>query len=210
MHFHENDCNLTLALNNRSSDRASVAPLEGMHSRVGSPTVECRGNNMSALLMLFADGQISDTQLAQLQAHTDQCPQCLEDFELYKALATSLCDNLPEHIAPEGFTEAVMARIEALPQEKPKVSPQDMAFRVLGLTGALATGAAITVLPDYAYEIERFFQPLREVLQSISNVANAVALDALELAASVQVALLAIFMGLLALQLVIYKRSPVS
>lgn len=73
----------------------------------------------AALLDPFIDGELSPDEMARVQAHLDECPACrayVDDALVIRAAFPDVEDTE----LPDGFAEAVMARIqaEAAPQKK--------------------------------------------------------------------------------------------
>ena len=66
---------------------------------------------MNELLSAWLDGELSETERRQMQAHLEQCAQCRALFEQLQALHTSFSD-LDEISAPEGFAQRVMEQVE--------------------------------------------------------------------------------------------------
>ena len=71
----------------------------------------CCAENEAALSALF-DGELPEPERAALLAHLETCEGCRTYLAALGALHNALT-ALPEHDAPEGFTESVLARVRA-------------------------------------------------------------------------------------------------
>ena len=97
---------------------------------------------MNELLSAWLDGELSENEQRQMQAHLEQCAQCRALFEQLQALHTSFSD-LEELPAPEGFAQRVMECVEK--ETKPKVvplfkRPQVRSFAALAACAVLFVG----------------------------------------------------------------------
>lgn len=75
--------------------------------------------DFAALLDPFVDGELTPDEMVRVQAHLDQCPACRAYVDDALAIRAAFPDAEDTEL-PEGFTESVMARIqaEAAPQKK--------------------------------------------------------------------------------------------
>ena len=122
---------------------------------------------MNELLSAWLDGELSENEQRQMQAHLEQCAQCRALFEQLQALHTSFSD-MEEIPAPEGFAQRVMDRVRT--ESKPKVIPlfQNRQMRgfaamaacavlCVGLGGGLLSGKSeesAAPAPEAAYAFE--------------------------------------------------------
>ncbi|MGL4791680.1 MAG: anti-sigma factor family protein [Anaerotignaceae bacterium] len=134
------------------------------------------------LMMKYMDGQISVEEAEMLNTHISACIDCKEAFFLYDELLNEM-EDVEEVLAPEGFQEAVMAAVMALPKEE-RVSVYSLkykvkvwvagTFAVLLSIGALLIGHRdivlsslyqIPLIRDYVVALE----PVAKELSSQSN-----------------------------------------
>jgi anti-sigma factor RsiW len=66
------------------------------------------------LMMRYLDGCLSTADAQRLHTHLSQCPNCRESFDAYRQITAGLSAS-PLAAPPEGFVEAVMERVRALP-----------------------------------------------------------------------------------------------
>lgn len=109
---------------------------------------------MNELLSAWLDGELSETERRQMQAHLEQCAQCRALFEQLQALHTSFSD-LEEIPAPEGFAQRVMEQVEK--ETNPKVvplfrRPQMRSFAALAACAVLFVGFGRVALNGKAEE----------------------------------------------------------
>lgn len=71
-----------------------------------------------ALISAFLDGELSEAERSELSEHLPACPACQRYFDDLVAIHDAL--EQEEVPVPEGFAEAVMARVGETPQEKAK------------------------------------------------------------------------------------------
>lgn len=97
----------------------------------------------AALLDLFVDGELSAEEMAQVQAHLEECPGCrayVDDVLVIRAAFPGVEDIM----VPEGFAEGVMERVRAdVEAEKAKRKTRR---RWLGAMVPLAACCALAVL----------------------------------------------------------------
>ena len=66
-------------------------------------------------MMKYMDGDITDNEAKRLKDHIDRCDDCREDFKLYDFILDELSVDTELSSPPEGFTAAVMVKVEAVP-----------------------------------------------------------------------------------------------
>ena len=73
--------------------------------------MECSKAN--ELMMKYMDGTLAEADAERLRRHVAQCEGCKADFLVYDEIVSefSAMDETP---APEGFVDAVMAKVDAL------------------------------------------------------------------------------------------------
>ena len=81
--------------------------------------MECSKAN--EMMMRFMDGTLSEDDAARLHKHLASCDGCRADFAIYDEIVADFL-TLEETPAPDGFVEAVMARVEALEPVSKKVN----------------------------------------------------------------------------------------
>ena len=100
--------------------------------------MECSKAN--ELMMKYMDGAISTQEAERLHKHIEQCEDCKADFLIYDEIVTGF-STLDETPAPDGFTEAVMAKIESLETEsasaKASVKADNILVTVWGIFSVL-------------------------------------------------------------------------
>lgn len=68
-------------------------------------------------LSALVDGELNDTERAEVLAHLETCESCREFFAELTAMHDAL-GELEEYDAPEGFADGVMARVHEAPAPK--------------------------------------------------------------------------------------------
>ena len=68
--------------------------------------------DFAALLDLYVDGELSPDDMARVQAHLNECPACRAYADDALAIRAAFPD-VEDTPVPDGFTESVMARIQA-------------------------------------------------------------------------------------------------
>jgi anti-sigma factor RsiW len=64
----------------------------------------------------FADGELSDSEKAELQRHLDECPDCMALLSAYRSISEAAEKSMTE--PPADFASSVMRRIKALPEDE--------------------------------------------------------------------------------------------
>ncbi|MCL2171670.1 MAG: zf-HC2 domain-containing protein, partial [Defluviitaleaceae bacterium] len=116
--------------------------------------MECKIAN--DFMNLHMDGALNEADSAALQAHLEVCENCVADFAAYSEILEGFGD-LEIIEAPEGFADAVMARVSELDIYSPKAAPAKKARFIDNLVFALLpiTAVAISVMAIllvYRYE----------------------------------------------------------
>jgi anti-sigma factor RsiW len=94
--------------------------------------MQCEASVFDELMNKVLDGDATPEEERNFYTHLDECVSCKEEFELLKGTLKEL--QLQTHIkAPEGFTQAVMAK---LPKEKQQVKWKRWMQRHPALTAA--------------------------------------------------------------------------
>jgi len=109
--------------------------------------MECSKAN--ELMMKYMDGAISEPEAERLHKHIAQCEDCKADFLVYDEIVSGF-STLDETPAPDGFTEAVMTKIESLATEsasaKAAVTADNILVTVWGVFSVLfGLGFALTM-----------------------------------------------------------------
>lgn len=97
-----------------------------------------------ALISALIDNEISDTDRVSLMAHLIECEDCRRYWEDQIAIHEAMADL--SAMAPVGFADGVMARVQETSQEKPKVT----AFPRWKQFAGLAACCAVVVLGIFA------------------------------------------------------------
>ena len=79
------------------------------------------------LISAFIDGEITEPERAKLMEHMAACPACQSYFDDQIAIHDALTGL--EAQAPSDFSEQVMARVRAMPQERPQEEKKRIVFR---------------------------------------------------------------------------------
>lgn len=74
--------------------------------------MDCDKTN--ALIMHYMDGNLAEKEAQLLNAHLSSCQRCKEDFELYDTILEGF-GTIEVVEAPAGFEEAVICKLNALP-----------------------------------------------------------------------------------------------
>lgn len=93
------------------------------------------------LISAFIDGEITETERAKLMEHMAACPACQRYFDDQIAIHDALTGL--EARAPADFSEKVMARVRATPQERPHEETKRIAFPSWRRWAALAACCAL-------------------------------------------------------------------
>ena len=112
---------------------------------------------LAALLDPFIDGELSPGEMARVRAHLDECPACRAYVDDALAIRAAFPD-VEDTELPDGFAEAVMARIqaEAAPQKKTSrpwlkaLASLAACCAIVLLVGPLFSGGAKTEAPAAA------------------------------------------------------------
>lgn len=94
-------------------------------------------DDYAALLDLYVDGELSPAEMADVQAHLDECPGCRAYVDDALAIRAAFPDSEDAEI-PMDFTEGVMAAIRAQPAPKKR--------KLSHLLASLAACCAIVLL----------------------------------------------------------------
>lgn len=98
----------------------------------------------TALLDAFVDGQLTAEEMAEVQAHLAECPDC----RVYVDDALTIRASFPteeEPALPEGFAGRVMQAVAKAPQSRPKKQPW-------GRLAAAAACLALVILVQHGVE----------------------------------------------------------
>ena len=77
----------------------------------------------TALLDLYVDGELNAEDMVRVQAHLDECPACQAYVDDALAIRAAFPD-VEDTVVPDGFTDGVMARIQAdTVSERKKTAP---------------------------------------------------------------------------------------
>ena len=103
--------------------------------------------NMNELMTKYLDGNLDSFEETNLINHIEICPNCAEEFAVYQEMLDSF-SSLPMVEAPEGFGEAIMARIEK-ENIKPKVA-FSWSDKIMMVSAGLGLGlAALLIVLNY-------------------------------------------------------------
>ena len=136
-------------------------------------------NKAETAMMQFLEKRVKPRMAAALARHVLQCDGCREMFiAMDEASEVELTD------APSGFTEAVMAKVAALPAEASRKSATpkaDIFIRVAWGVSAILLGVCLAFLynPNLLGDLISAFPPLGSVIELI-NDAYLFLLNALE------------------------------
>jgi len=90
--------------------------------------MECSKAN--ELMMKYMDGALSEADAERLHKHIAQCDMCKADFMIYDEIVSEF-STLDEAPAPDGFVDAVMAKIGALETESASAKASVKADNIL-------------------------------------------------------------------------------
>ena len=93
------------------------------------------------LISAFIDGEITEPERAKLMEHMAACPACQSYFDDQIAIHDALTGL--EAQAPADFSEQVMARVRAMPQERPQEEKKRIVFPSWRRWAALAACCAL-------------------------------------------------------------------
>ena len=143
------------------------------------------------LISAFIDGEITEPERAKLMEHMAACPACQSYFDDQIAIHDALTGL--EAQAPANFSEQVMARVRATPQERPQeekriVFPSWRRWAALAACCALAAGVwafgpgklrdtAETSVIQYARDAAGEERPTEEAESAPAEDAGAAAQD---------------------------------
>lgn len=68
------------------------------------------------MISAYIDGELSEEEIAELEAHLISCEDCRSAFEIYRDISQEILNDLEE--PPCDFTDKVMSRIEAEERKK--------------------------------------------------------------------------------------------
>lgn len=74
---------------------------------------ECKKNR--ELISCYADGELSGNEREELEKHLETCVSCRSLLALYRNITKAAAESLEE--PPDTFTDSVMRKIKALPEE---------------------------------------------------------------------------------------------
>jgi len=87
--------------------------------------------------MSYMDGSLTARQQAELERHASSCAPCAEDFAVYRGIMADFSETALIS-APEGFDEAVMEKIRALPAiSRPREFFDSVVFGIWGVFSVL-------------------------------------------------------------------------
>ncbi|MCL2352562.1 MAG: zf-HC2 domain-containing protein [Firmicutes bacterium] len=175
--------------------------------------------------MKFMDGPLSAREAAELERHAGTCATCAEDFAAYRGIMADFSET--ELIcAPEGFEEAVMGKIRALPAIAR--SPEFFDGVVYGIWGVFSVLIGLglilvlnrdAILADMSQNAAyaNFMALISPVYAYVSDLAGNIAAGwrafangVYAYAEPIKYAVVAIFVILAAVQFFARKREPVK
>jgi predicted anti-sigma-YlaC factor YlaD len=180
-------------------------------------------NKAEEYFMKYMDGTLSEREAAALNAHLAECEACREDFKLYDVILADFADEALL-AAPEGFEEAVMAKIDALTDVEHKAESRldSLILAVWGtfsvlmgsgfllsmnrdvIMGYFSSKPALSAMVSMMNDASAY---VSQMSASITSALNTFGTSALDYLTSFKYALLFIFGVLAAVQYVMYRRD---
>lgn len=127
------------------------------------------------LMMKYMDGEITSQEAEKLNEHILTCKKCEEAFFIYDGMVAEM-SSMPQFDAPEGFENAVMAKISALPATQSIYSVRDKAkiliagtFAMLLSIGALLIAYRDTIIYNLA-KSQRFGAYMQNLIPLVERI----------------------------------------
>jgi len=185
---------------------------------MGSHKLQCEG--VEPLFIGFMDGMLTVLEQAELTEHLEVCEDCREEFEVYKAIRTTIDADAPEFSAPRNFESGVISKVAELPGKD--CIFESIGYVLIGMIAALFGALGTIFYQDIANAVRQFvvmpqeFSILNQMFYGIEAVAANVAVSAgiaffalLDVISQAQFVLLAIFVVLMLLQFAVYRFKNV-
>lgn len=121
----------------------------------------------AALLDLYVDGELSPEEMAAVQEHLDQCPDCRRYVDEILEIRAAFPD-VEETPVPEGFADGVMEAIRAASPAPRKTTHRKTGRRWIKVLAPLAACIAVAVLVAPLRPWEHSQQETAQVAQDVA------------------------------------------
>lgn len=126
----------------------------------------------AALLDLYVDGELSPEEMAAVQEHLDQCPDCRRYVDEILEIRAAFPD-VEETPVPEGFADGVMEAIRAASPAPRKTVHRKTGRRWIKVLAPLAACIAVAVLVAPLRPWEHSQQETAQVAQDVAAAETA-------------------------------------
>ena len=94
------------------------------------------------MISAYADGELTENEKAELEAHLETCSECRSILEIYSAISSEMAIDTEE--VPEGFSDGVMKKV-AVYEKKAKTRRKNLriAGRWIGVAACIAVIVAV-------------------------------------------------------------------
>jgi len=83
-------------------------------------------------ILEFLDGNLPAPEATSIEEHLEKCPACQEALRQYQSLYDGLSRD-EGFVLSKGFAKSVVSRLQAVPQEKPRINYASVFWVILGI-----------------------------------------------------------------------------
>jgi anti-sigma factor RsiW len=83
-------------------------------------------------ILEFLDGNLPAPEVTSIEDHLKNCPACQEALRQYQNLYEGLSSE-EDFVLSKGFAKSVVSRLQAVPQEKPRINYVSVFWVILGI-----------------------------------------------------------------------------
>ena len=88
------------------------------------------------LISAYVDGEVTDTEKTEIEAHLEECAECRSILEAYRAISEEVAFDTEE--VPEGFADGVMAKVSSYEKKVKNRRNFGIAGRYVGIAACIA------------------------------------------------------------------------
>jgi hypothetical protein len=115
----------------------------------------------------YIDGSITDTRLAELKRHTEQCESCRREFNRFTTLQDVVRGAFSARTSAQNARDAVLAEISAVPARRARTARAIPSF-LFGRPATIAAGILLAAGLSLGFALGRLgsVKPARESLEA--------------------------------------------